>query len=637
MVLPKLNIRQTIEGMPLTFNAEAAGDLTATIQFDVTGTEPGVYHLHIAKGECTFHTGPADEPTLTINTPSDVWLQVSRGEISGQDALMQGLYTASGDLSLMLKMNTLFKSADDADFEAPAGQRPAGPIPLPGMAWMTVAFIPWILHWITFDIPGVGRWISVGLPLLLSALIVAYRLAFSRPNPQSPNTQAPTFLEWGGLGFFSLAGVLALTGSHGYAVWGSILSSVVMGGLWFSSLLFAKMPLSGEYSKWGFVKALWRNSMFLYPNAIISLMWGWQFIAASFLGIAALLLPGQTLIFTLARYLLLVPAFIFTSVYQKRVPIPNPKLTNTELRFWAGLGLSAVSGLLLTATMPGFDVGLLGWIALIPLLMVITTAPAKQQYALALPFGLLLSIGVHNWYPHIFPPALGYFLIHAVGTFYAGIIQLGVWIQSRVPGALKLLAIPVTWSAVEFVKFIAPVVEDWWFVLLAKSQWRFPPALQILSVTGFPGLSFLIVLANVAITALVIRQLGIRDQSIPKQASITALAVVAGILLWGALTIPKPPSNTFTIAALTDMVNQDPAVLSTSEFAPEDFGTGANPPETSQAIFDVDAALTRSVVDQHPTFIVWPENEFADADDHHFMSQLRGLAAEIGSYIVADV
>jgi apolipoprotein N-acyltransferase len=36
-------------------------------------------------------------------------------------------------------------------------------------------------------------------------------------------------------------------------------------------------------------------------------------------------------------------------------------------------------------------------------------------------------------------------------------------------------------------------MEDWRFVLLVKSQWRFPLALQILSVTGFPGLSFLLI------------------------------------------------------------------------------------------------------------------------------------------------
>ena len=635
----KLNIRQTIEGMPLTFNAEAAGDLTATIQFDITGTDPGIYHLHITKGECTFHTGPADEPTLTVDTPSDVWLKISRGELSGQDALMQGLYTANGDLSLLLRMDSLFKSTDDADFEAPVSQRPAGPIPLPGMTWMTVAFIPWILHWVTFDIPGVSRWISVGLSLLLSILIVGYRLVTSS---QSADSQHPTWLEWGGLGFFALASVLTLTGDIGFSEWGSIVSSVVMGGLWLGSLMFSKTPLSAEYSKWGFVKALWRNSMFIYTNAVISLMWGWQFLAASLLGVAAILLPEQMMIFTIIRYMLLVPAFIFTSVYQKRATqlrVDDYEAIMGRLRFWSGIGLSVVSGLLLSATMPGFDVGLLGWLALVPLLLVVTTAPVRQHYILALPFGLVFSIAVHNWYPHIFPPALGYFLIIAVGTFYAGIIQIGSWLQTRLPGALKLLALPVAWSAVEFVKFIAPVVENWWFVLLAKSMWRFPPALQILGVTGYPGLSFLIILANAALAFLVVRAMGESDLSGKPSlwVSITALVFVAGVLGWGALTIPTLPSNTFTIAALTDMVNQDPEILAASKLSIEDFGTSANSPETSQDIFDLNAALTRQVTAQEPDFIVWPENEFSDADDPQLMGQLKSLAEEIGSYIVADV
>ncbi|MBT4310504.1 MAG: hypothetical protein HN560_14845 [Anaerolineae bacterium] len=622
-----LNLPQTLEGMPLTFNPEAAAGLTATIQFNVSGDEPGVYHLSIADGECHFHKGAADSPTLTIATPSDAWLKISHGELSGQDALMQGLYTADGDLSLMLKMDALFGSASETSYEAPADQRPAGPIAIPGMAWMTIAFIPWIIHWSTFDIPNVSHWISVGIPLFLSILLVGYRLKFDRP----------TFMEWGGLGFFTLSGALALTGSEGFAHWGSIVSSLVMAGLWLSSIQFAKMPLSGEYSKWGFVKGLWGNSMFIYPNAVISLMWCWQFIAATMLGIAAILLPEQMLVLTISRYLLLIPAFIFTSAYQKRVPISNPRFTDANLNFLAGMGLSAISGLLLTSTMPGFDLPFLGWIALIPLLMTLTTSPAKEHYVLALPFGLLFSMGVHNWYPNIFPPILGYFLIFAVGTFYAGMLQLGSWLYARLSGGLKLLAFPVAWTAIEFVKFIAPVVEDWWFVLLAKSMWRFPPALQILSVTGFVGLSFIIMLANVSVATLVIRQSGIRDQEIPKRASIGALVLVAAILLWGTVASSNSgASRRFSIAALTDMVVQDEAIRATGEFSDEEFGTSANPPETSQAIFDVDAELTRQIAAQNPDFIVWPENEFADADDAQFMDQLKDLSEEVGSYIVQN-
>jgi hypothetical protein len=64
-----LNLVQTLEGMPLTFNPEAAAGLTATIQFDVSGDESGTYHLSIASGECIFHKGTTDSPTLTIATP----------------------------------------------------------------------------------------------------------------------------------------------------------------------------------------------------------------------------------------------------------------------------------------------------------------------------------------------------------------------------------------------------------------------------------------------------------------------------------------------------------------------------------------------------------------------------------------
>ncbi len=43
-------IRQAFEGMALTFAPEAAGDLEAAIQFQVSGEGGGGWHLDIAKG-----------------------------------------------------------------------------------------------------------------------------------------------------------------------------------------------------------------------------------------------------------------------------------------------------------------------------------------------------------------------------------------------------------------------------------------------------------------------------------------------------------------------------------------------------------------------------------------------------------
>jgi putative sterol carrier protein len=105
----QLNCRDTIAGMPTVFSAKAAGDLAADIQFDVSGEEPGSYYLNIHKGTCTYHEGETESPSLTIHTPSEIWLAISRDEVDGQIAFMQQKYTVDGDFNLLMKLNQLFK------------------------------------------------------------------------------------------------------------------------------------------------------------------------------------------------------------------------------------------------------------------------------------------------------------------------------------------------------------------------------------------------------------------------------------------------------------------------------------------------------------------------------------------------
>jgi hypothetical protein len=327
------NVRQTIEGLPLFFDPSSAGDLKAVIQFEVSGQEPGVYHLRIDSGRCSFHVGSASDPTMTIKTPSDIWLQISRGERTGQEALLEGLYLVEGDSSLLMQFNTLFKVPEPftvLDSSEPAvaplfqifrrgwsgpalnvlaGKRPSGPLPISGMHWMTLLFIPWTLFWILFDIQKVNPWISSGLPLLLMSMIILYRIVFNRP----------TWQEIASWGFFLAALILApLKRNSTFLNWGSVFGSLYMGGMWLISMsLWVKLPFCAEYSKWGFIRALWANSQFIETNMAISLVWGWQMIISSGFGIVAKLVSSLGFILTLIRYLLMIPAFFFTGRYQK--------------------------------------------------------------------------------------------------------------------------------------------------------------------------------------------------------------------------------------------------------------------------------------------------------------------------------
>jgi putative sterol carrier protein len=106
------DMRLLLRGMAVTFNPQVAGDLNATIQFEVSGKQPGDWFLSIERGRCTIHEGRSDSPTLTIHTPSEIWLAIANGEMDGKQALMEGEYAAHGDMGLLMRMNDLFGSTE---------------------------------------------------------------------------------------------------------------------------------------------------------------------------------------------------------------------------------------------------------------------------------------------------------------------------------------------------------------------------------------------------------------------------------------------------------------------------------------------------------------------------------------------
>jgi putative sterol carrier protein len=102
------SVRDVIAGMPSAFDSAAAGDLDATIQFDITDEEPGDYYVTIENGVCKAYAGAHPDPTATIHTPADVWLQIVRGELKAATAFMGRQFTTSGDMGLLMRMTALF-------------------------------------------------------------------------------------------------------------------------------------------------------------------------------------------------------------------------------------------------------------------------------------------------------------------------------------------------------------------------------------------------------------------------------------------------------------------------------------------------------------------------------------------------
>lgn len=100
--------RELLQMMPGALNPEAAAGMDAIFQFEVSGQENFTAHLEIKNSRATYHDGPAAKPDVIIKTPADVWLAVATGELDGAQAYMSGKYQVEGDLSLLMRLGSLF-------------------------------------------------------------------------------------------------------------------------------------------------------------------------------------------------------------------------------------------------------------------------------------------------------------------------------------------------------------------------------------------------------------------------------------------------------------------------------------------------------------------------------------------------
>lgn len=84
------------------------GGMNATYQFDITGDNGGTWHVKIADGKAEVASGPAENPNITLTATDENWLQIITGKLSGQTAFLTGKLKIKGDMSLAMKLQSVF-------------------------------------------------------------------------------------------------------------------------------------------------------------------------------------------------------------------------------------------------------------------------------------------------------------------------------------------------------------------------------------------------------------------------------------------------------------------------------------------------------------------------------------------------
>lgn len=207
---------------------------------------------------------------------------------------------------------------------------------------------------------------------------------------------------------------------------------------------------------------------------------------------------------------------------------PAPARRRALARSLLAVGCGALPALAFPAP------GLWWWayLALVPWLLLIRTAPGARRAALD---GWLGGIGfvfaVHHW----LLPSLHLFLLPLSALLGLLWLPWGWLVRSLLGGtpsalraAVALLAVPSGWLLIELVRSWEGLGGPWG--LLGASQWEVPAALRLASVGGVWLVTLLVVAANTAVTLLVAAP-GLRAVGI---AGIAACALVAGTAAWGS-------------------------------------------------------------------------------------------------------
>jgi len=205
----------------------------------------------------------------------------------------------------------------------------------------------------------------------------------------------------------------------------------------------------------------------------------------------------------------------------------------------------------------------LSFIALVPLLFSLQGVRPRRSFVLGLTSGSVFSSGLLYWVLFVEVEGLTRFYL-TVGVMLLW-LYLGLWVALfsllstaavRKLGLVGLLSIPFLWTTLEFIRSLSPQVGFPWGSLGYTLSY-YPSLIQFASITGLPGVTFLVVLVNLVIY-LLIESIGTKR----KRAGLVTALILCLLLPWlhGAISIRTPIRSEGSIRVGLLQANVDPEV-----------------------------------------------------------------------------
>jgi apolipoprotein N-acyltransferase len=273
---------------------------------------------------------------------------------------------------------------------------------------------------------------------------------------------------------------------------------------------------------------------------------------------------------------------------------------------------SGLSGLLLWASFPPLDWGPLGWIALVPLLLLIRPAQRPRATIVStLVCGLLSQLCLLQWLRYgdaaMYPAWLALSVYTSLYFPVFVLLSRGAVHRFRVPFTL---AVPTIWVGLEFFRAHLLTGFSWYY--LGHTQYRFVELIQISDLVGAYGVSFVVATSAAALAVILpeslLRRLGLMPQHDLGLETETggsnrrsllavgfALGLVAATLVYGFV---RRAQASFTAGPRIALIQGD-------------FTTQVkHDPSEAISIFNKHYVMTGAAVKYQPDVIVWPETMY---------------------------
>lgn len=159
--------------------------------------------------------------------------------------------------------------------------------------------------------------------------------------------------------------------------------------------------------------------------------------------------------------------------------------------------MPVTSGLLVAASFPRLDLSIIAWFGLAPFLYALRHTGSLAAAGLGFIFGYFYGLGTFYWLPLTEDVSFPRFLLLILPTFSLYYLSFGLLYRLIRPttGSWIIVAAPALWVAMEYARANLFFLSMPWN-LLAHSQYRYLPVIQIADITGVYGISFLIVMVN---------------------------------------------------------------------------------------------------------------------------------------------